>query len=155
VDRVQISSISRRTQIQTLKIGAMKRTEAYSDFLLEQGYRPSVDEDGDVTFKYEGGFYYLSVSEDDDLFFQLVYARFWNLEDEDERLRGINAANEINMRFKVVKVYIRNDDTSATIECFMHHPNDFQSYFERSLRALQRAVYEFRDLMLTGHEAKN
>ncbi len=133
----------------------MKRSEEYSEFLVEQGYRPSIDEDGDVTFKYEGGHYYLSVSEDDDLFFQLVYARFWNLEDEDERLRGINAANEINMRFKVVKVYIRNDDTSATIECFMHHPNDFKGYFERSLRALQRAVFEFRDLMLMGHEGKN
>lgn len=131
----------------------MSLADRYVDFLTAEGYRPSVDEDGDVLFKHEGGHYYISVADEDELFFQLVYPRFWSIEDEDERGRVLNNANEINLRFKVVKIYTRDGDTTATLECFMNSLDDFKGYFERCMRAVQRAVSEFRELMIQSGQA--
>ncbi len=128
--------------------------DRYMDFLTVEGYRPSVDDDGDVLFKHEGGHYYISVADEDELFFQLVYPRFWSIEDEDERQRVLSSANEINLRFKVVKIYTRDGDTTATLECFMSSLDDFKAYFERCMRAVQRAVSEFRELMIQGQKAE-
>ena len=127
--------------------------DRYMDFLTAEGYRPSVDDDGDVLFKHEGGHYYISVAEEDELFFQLVYPRFWSIEDEDERQRVLSSANEINLRFKVVKIYTRDGDTTATLECFMSSLDDFKAYFERCMRAVQRAVSEFREMMIQSQKA--
>ena len=46
--------------------------DMYVSFLLEEGYRPEVDQDGDVVFKREGRTYFIAVNAEDPGFFQLV-----------------------------------------------------------------------------------
>ena len=54
------------------------------DFLQEEGYRPSQDEDGDIVFKHEAVTYLLFVEEEDTNYFRLVYPAFWEISTPDE-----------------------------------------------------------------------
>ena len=58
--------------------------ELYMDFLSGEGYRPTIDNDGDVVFKVEGGLYYIDVDADDAVYFRVVYPNFWSIENPDE-----------------------------------------------------------------------
>ena len=44
----------------------------YVDFLTEEGYKPTVDSDGDVRFKKEGMTYFISVHSNDPQYFRIV-----------------------------------------------------------------------------------
>lgn len=50
--------------------------EMYRLFLLEEGYAPSIDDDGDVRFKFEGGDYFVLIDREDEDYFRLVYPAF-------------------------------------------------------------------------------
>ena len=87
----------------------------------DEGYRPTVDGDGDVSFKYEGGSYYIDIDTDDNTYFRLVFPNFWSLDDADERARGVMAADAATRRTNVAKVYTRQDgkNVSAAVEMFL------------------------------------
>lgn len=129
---------------------AQKR-DLYFTYLASEGYRPEVDRDGDVAFKYEGGNYYLSVDEDD-TYFRLVYPNFWSIESPEELRRAYEAASRATERIKVAKVYVRQDakNTSAAIEMFLDPLADFREVFPRSLQALRAGVASFVDSMRGG-----
>ncbi len=129
---------------------AQKR-DLYFAYLAGEGYRPEVDRDGDVAFKYEGGNYYLSVDEDD-TYFRLVYPNFWSIESPDELQRAYEAASRATEKIKVAKVYVRQDarNTSAAIEMFLDPLTDFRSVFPRSLQALRAGVGSFVEAMRGG-----
>ena len=48
----------------------------YMDYLREEGYMPSIDEDGDILFKVAGDSYYIIIDEDDLQFFQIYGFKF-------------------------------------------------------------------------------
>lgn len=123
--------------------------QAINEFLIEQGYRPSLDEDGDIKFKSEGKYYVISSNEGDDTFVRLMAPNIWSLDSEIEKEMGIKNANKMTCQFKVAKVFSVNDDTNiyATIELFLPDSQAFISVFERSMNVLNAAVREFSDEM--------
>lgn len=123
--------------------------ELYMDFLSGEGYRPTVDNDGDVVFKVEGGLYYIDVDADDAVYFRVVYPNFWSIENPDELLRAKAAANHATATTKVAKVYVRPDetDTIAAVEIYVDPPEDFRAVFTRAIGALQHAASTFRMVM--------
>jgi len=126
-----------------------ERARVYMDFLAEEGYRPYMDEDGDVVFKSEGLTYVIITEEEDEEFVSLVLPNFWSIDSEKELARALKAANEVNRSIKAVKVYVRKDgkNTIAAVEMFVKTPESFNLVFERSLRALKGAVARFAELM--------
>lgn len=93
--------------------------DMYVSFLLEEGYRPEVDQDGDVVFKREGRTYFIAVNEEDPGFFQLVLPNIWPIESEAERLQVLVAADYSNATSKASKVFIMEDDVWVDVEfCF-------------------------------------
>ncbi len=120
----------------------------YRHFLIEEGYAPKVDEDGDVTFKFEGASFFIAVDEEDDQFFRIVLPNFWPIESEDEREQVAAAALRATMNAKVAKVFPIRDDTWATVEMFCSPPETFKPVFRRCLRAILAAVENFREGML-------
>jgi hypothetical protein len=117
--------------------------QMYSDYLREEGFSPKVDEDGDVGFKFEGGNYFIDVDESDPMYFSLVYANFWEIEDGEERAKVLEAANETSRTKKVIKVYAQQDNVWASVEIFLPAPDQFQGVFNRSLTALRDGKNEF------------
>jgi hypothetical protein len=124
-----------------------ERTRMYRDFLLQEGYAPTIDKDGDVSFKYEGGTYYVLAQEDDEMFFRLIFPNFWSIESRSERAKVKAAALYTNAQTKVAKIFPVKDDTWAAIEMFCFPPETFRSVFGRSLRALRTAVETFKSKM--------
>jgi len=126
--------------------------QIYVDYLTEEGYRPVVDGDGDVTFKEEGRNYYIEVATDDAPYFRLVFPNFWTIENADELARVTRAAGRATMRTKVAKVYVRSDgkDTVASVEMFLPKPEDFRAVFARSMSALRASVDNFVEAMREG-----
>jgi hypothetical protein len=121
----------------------------YSDYLSGEGYRPEIDSDGDVAFKSEGKSYYIDIDTDDRSFFQLVYPNFWPIEDNEELLKAVFAADAANRKTKVAKVYLRSDhkQVSAAIEIFLPKPEEFGEIFPRALNALRASVSNFVEEM--------
>lgn len=120
-----------------------QRAEMYRSYLAAEGYPAQVDGDGDVTFKYEGGNYYIMVDETDEEFFRIVYPNFWPIEDESERAKVKEASGVATAQTKVAKVFPVNDNTWASSEIFCSPPEAFKSVFRRSLLALRAAVQAF------------
>jgi len=121
----------------------------YLEYLRDEGFRPTTDDDGDVKFKMEGGTYYISADMDDDPFFRIIYPNFWDIESSEELERAYRAANYASMETKVAKVYVRRDETDvhATIEIFVSPSENFRNVFMRAMSALQTAKNTFRERM--------
>jgi len=127
-----------------------ERAQAYMNILTEEGYRPSLDEDGDVVFKKEGRSYLILIDENDPRFFRLVFPNFWPIESELERARVVQAASATTGKIKVAKVFVVRDDVWATVELFVETPDSAKAVFERSMSVLTEAVDTFAEQMRGG-----
>lgn len=119
----------------------------YIDYLTEEGYRPIIDDDGDVQFKREGKYYFIQVDEDDPEFFILVLANVWPIESEGERIQVLVAADVSNGTSKASKVQTVGDDVWVSVELFLVRPEDFKEVFERSLEAIDNGLSLFVEKM--------
>jgi hypothetical protein len=117
--------------------------DMYVSFLLEEGYRPEVDQDGDVVFKREGRTYFIAVNAEDPGFFQLVLPNIWPIESEAERVQVLVAADYSNATSKASKVFIMEDDVWVDVEFFVSPADDFADVFERCIRAIGNGVSMF------------
>ncbi len=122
-------------------------TDMLLNFLAEEGYRPKIDDDGDIVFKIEGGVYFISFDEKDSTYFSIVYPNFWEIENEDEHEKVLDCASRTNATCKAAKVYVVKDNTFATIETFMESPEQFMGVLNRFVSALRFAVRTFVDHM--------
>lgn len=123
-----------------------KGAEVYLKYLTDQGYRPEVDPDGDITFKKEGGTYLILVDEKDEQFFQLAYPNFWPFTTEEQRQVALEACNFANTKTKVTKVSISaNKNVWATIELFVAKREDFIPVLDRALSAIGTGIKRFME----------
>lgn len=127
----------------------MSKAEIYFEYLKEEGYLPQIDNDGDVIFKAEGLSYLLFAGEDDPTYFRLALPFFWEIESPAERQRVLAAAAVVNAEVKVVKLYVVEDHTWASVEMLMDPPENFKPIFTRALRLLRHGVTRFSEIMNT------
>lgn len=121
--------------------------QQYSEFLADAGYQPTVDAEGDVYFKIEGGHYFLRVSEKDPLSFILLYPNFYGAKTDADRRRALEAASEVNTKTKAVKIFVAGGDTQATVEVLLARQEDFREVFPRALELLRAGVGRFREIV--------
>ena len=120
----------------------------YMENLAKEGYRPEVDEDGDIKFRVLGSNYFIIIDEHDLEFFQ-IYTGFWlddmTMEDAYEMI------NYANRRSKVAKLSLSTNDkepgriiVSITAELLVENPRDFADVFPRALSLLANAKNIFQ-----------
>lgn len=116
-----------------------------SDYLSQQGYRPTTDKDGDIMFLKEGARYYIITYEDDPQYYSLARANFFQVNDDAMRLRVITAFNEVNRTTKVAKLSINhgNNHVWATAEQLFGSPEHFTLVLERSISTVDTATRKF------------
>lgn len=114
--------------------------DLYVTYLTDEGFKPEVDEDGDVRFKREGKTYFINVDEADTASFRLVLANIWPIESQEERAEVRIAMDHCNALAKVAKAYMVRDNVWVAIETFIARPRDFEVIFQRSLDALDHGV---------------
>lgn len=121
--------------------------EKYASFLTDEGFGATIDAEGDLYFRIEGGHYFLRVSEQDPLSFVLLYPNFYGVKTEGDRRRALEAACEVNTRTKAVKVFIAGNDTQAVVEVLLANEGDFKAVFARALELLRAGVSRFREII--------
>ena len=124
-----------------------ERLDLYREFLDQEGFRPTIDEDGDLMFKVEGKTYFVFVDGTDTQFFRLVFPSFWSIENEEERAKAYVAAHDATAQTKVAKVFVVKNDTWASLELFCDPPETVRTVLTRGLSAVQSAVDTFARIM--------
>ncbi len=119
----------------------------YMETLAEEGYRPKMDEDGDIVFKSEGKTLYIRMYPDDTEYLQLVLPNFWKIESEEERELANIAANYATRVTKVAKVFTTKANTCASIEMFLPVPEQFAKVINRCVCALRNGAEHFAEKM--------
>jgi hypothetical protein len=120
----------------------------YLTYLESEGYIPFLDQDGDVNFKVRGGTYYISVDEEDPLFFRIVYPGFWEVESEETWIEAAEAIMRANRTTKLAKLYIEAwDEIYAEASILLNTPEDFKRHFKRMISTIQRARQQFVDAL--------
>jgi hypothetical protein len=121
----------------------------FAEFLTGEGYRPSVDQDRFVTFKHEGGFYYVDLDPTDRSYVRVVFPGFWKLAGPEDLQRALAAANVATLTIKTAKVVIIPDESkvSAAVELFVQTAEQLEAMLPRCLTCLQAAVRRFGEEM--------
>ena len=89
------------------------------EFLQEEGYRPSIDDDGDIMFKSQGSTLFICTYNDDDVYLKVMLPGFWSIESDQERAKVYYVANKVASEYKVAKVNVIKDNTYASCEIFI------------------------------------
>jgi len=116
--------------------------DMYTQFLREEGYLPSIDEDGDILFKVSGNNYFIIIDENDIQFFRIY--RGVSLGSFSPQT-ALAVANNLNIVSKIAKVYISTDERSAAIntELLLSDPRDFRPVLSRALSLMMFAENNF------------
>ena len=132
----------------------MAKVDVYQEWLANEGYRPTLDKDGDLVFKFEGGTYILFANDDDTMYYRLTFPSFWPIENDEERERARRAIDQTNATIKVAKLYFTDEDNNiwAAIEMLLPEPEMIRDIFDRTIRILKASVNEFRSRMTTGSQ---
>jgi hypothetical protein len=125
----------------------MTKTELFLEYLTTDGYRPTLDEDNDISFKHERINYILFPNEKDETFFRLMIPFFWELETPEETERAMKVMMKLNADYKAAKFYVMQNDVCVAAEAFYAKPEDVKTLLGRYIDLLASAMREFRQLM--------
>lgn len=119
----------------------------YHAMLTEEGFRPGIDDDGDVVFKFQGLTFFIDIHERDTQMCSIVLPRFWSIDDDDELRRALQAANDVNGHFRAAKVFVRAEDTSACVDLLVQSMDQAKAVLIRALQGAFEAAAAFRARM--------
>jgi hypothetical protein len=121
------------------------------EWLSEEGYRPYVDEDGDVSFKAQGYFLYIDADEDSQNYLQLVMPAIKNIDvdSEDSILEtycALAACNEMTRDKKIVKAYMSDSGkVSLSCETYIDDTPLVGNYLEKAISFIIRVCEQWRE----------
>jgi hypothetical protein len=111
------------------------------DELAYEGYRPYVDEDGDVSFRAEGYYFYVQNSSDD-TYLRIIMPEIKTIDTEDiiETYCALLACNEICRDKKLVKAYLnKSNSISLSVATYIDETPQLGEYIETALDFLIRS----------------
>jgi len=114
-----------------------------TNYMAEEGYRPSLNADGEIIFHFEGKTCYLQTDAKDHDALRIVIVNFHPLATAAARVKATVAAQEATASTKVVKIYTLDDDTWCTTELVMPEPERFIEILGRTLSAIRAALRTF------------
>ncbi len=118
------------------------------DVLQDEGFRPDIDADGDVSFKVEGQQLFVHCTEGD-MPVMRVFGQ-WQIGADlpTEPLQQYQAANDLSLRLNVVKAGINNGTLVVTCEHIIFGQADVKTYIQVSVQLVLTAVQMWHQLML-------
>ena len=120
---------------------------AVLDFLTEEGFRPHLDESGDVYFKFEGLTFFVITATSEATVLTLLLPSFWPLEDAAERARAMEAAMFAHKNVRIGRVTVLDDTVVATVNAYLPEDDSFRHVLLRSLEGLKYLYLKFCESM--------
>jgi hypothetical protein len=119
--------------------------EIYSSHLANEGFRPKIDNDGDISFRSEGRTFWIQIYENDPTFFSMFMGFIQEDKSPQMRLRRLEGCNIANQKIKVIKCHLDKDgDPIFGAEMFLANPGDFKTNLSHLLRAIEGSYKEYR-----------
>lgn len=104
-------------------------------FLREEGFAPSIDNDGSLCFKKEGTSYWIDVIGDKP--FYVTFHREPLGTDNAPETKVLKAINDVNTNIRAIKCCYMNDHVSLAIESYCYVAEDFKYVFYNYLNILE------------------
>ena len=126
------------SQSATMTAEELKFRNGIEQYLKEEGYVPTIDnDDNSLNFKKEGERYWLTVTGSSPTYIELHKAGF-GIEDTN-RSYLIEACNKACRETRCAKAYVTQTSVSFTVETYYYYLDDFKKIFNRSINALDTA----------------
>ncbi len=115
----------------------MTKQELVYSVIQSMGYIPTIDNDGDIVFRYQMKDLYVMIGDDDDPYLSVVFPQFYEIEDGEDAL-VLAACNKITRDVKMAKVYIDQTfrNVSSSCEFFYTDEESLTQNITQSLRIL-------------------
>jgi hypothetical protein len=110
-------------------------------YIKQEGYVPTVDDDGDIEFKKEGDLYWVIIDEKEESPFYLSIILTRRMGDDYDKRRAIIVAHEVNK--KGVRVKLKDKSVWAEADMFFQDPKHFNAVFKRTTQIMLWAMDEF------------
>ncbi len=127
----------------------LQRMQQISNYLAEEGFRPEIVEDTSLKLKYEGRLFWVDIDDDDETFYRIVCANYWNIESPEELSWALLAANVSSRSYKFAKTYVNkaNDNVWTAIDYFTKDLEAFLPSLPRMISIVKDSSDEFRKSM--------
>ena len=123
----------------------MTKQESITTTLEKMGYQPTVDDDGDITFRYQMKHLYVMNSEKEEPFVTLLFPQFTDVE-EGKELLVLGVCNKLTRDLKLVKVYIDQTFKNVSASCDFYYTDEeaLEDNLKRGLNVLSAIRTLFR-----------
>ena len=118
------------------------------DFLANDGFRPSINSDGEIMFHFEGRICYLQTTAGDAEYLRIIIVNFRPVADAGDLARVTAAAQDATAGTKVIKIFTLDADTWCVAEFLLPDPTRFTDVFPRTLSAMRAALRTFEKSLL-------
>lgn len=122
--------------------------------VANEGYRPEIDDDGDISFKVEGITNWIRVREEEGGYYLVRYFHYVGCEDA-EAVAVIMAVNQVNQEYKVGKCFYDSEEEEVClkVEGFFSTANEFTKYFTRFTSILDNMDEDIKEYYSNFAEA--
>ena len=127
-----------------LTIEAKNFRTSIMQFLREEGFAPSVDDDGDIAFKKEGTAYWIRC-EGSTPIYVTIFRENLGCTDANKQY-VLQACNDTNKRVRCVKTVMKDTKIDFTIEMYCHVPEEFKYVFYKNIGALEYAYSVVKEI---------
>lgn len=131
-------------QSKTLSSSQLAMRNSIQSYLKSEGFQPTIDEDGDIKFKRQGGIYFVRVSATDENPMFVRISKYFNYSDAitQTKLHLFNIDND----YKMCKVVTGNEFFMIKSEMFATTSSSFTNIFYRILQVMDGAEEEIRKM---------
>lgn len=115
----------------------MNKKELILQILEEMGYKPEVDNDGDIMLRFQMKSVFVLTGDEDEKYVSVMLPQFYEITDGEETLI-LATCNKMTRDLKIVKVYVDQTfkNVSATCEFFYSDDNSLKDNIDHSLEVL-------------------
>lgn len=127
------------------------KTETIASHLKSKGYDPTIDEEGDIMFEYEGYPFFIHPDEDDPQVLKLfgfAWRSEFEEEDDSELILALQVANDCMAKHSGVKVItLPSRHIVVAAEQFYEPFETFRGTFDRLLKSLKTCAEDVHEMM--------
>ena len=115
----------------------MTKKEQIMATLEKMGYRPELDNDGDILLRYQMKSIFVLTSDEDDSYVSVMLPQFHEIEEGKETL-VLAVCNKMTRELKLAKVYVDQTfkNVSATCEFYYANEESLEQNLRQSLQLL-------------------
>lgn len=124
----------------------MTRQEMIIEILNDLGYKPTIDQDGDICLAYQMKNFYFITGKEEEQYIMVVYPQFSEVQEGEETLT-LAVCNRLTRDVRLAKVYIDNTLKHVSASCgfFYTDTQSLKHSIENTLNILGRIHSLYRD----------